>query len=177
MITLSENTKLIPIGHNDHQKLVDLVKRIYPPAYKHMWQNEDFSWYFDKFFSQENFENELSDKNSEYYFIYYDNKLCGIFKLINKKQRGDLFGLYIHRIYLGEEAQGKGVAQMIMLWAETKALNSSQKLIWLDAMDTQQQAIKFYQKLNYKQVGTRRLDFNRLHENYKGMIVYAKTIN
>ena len=51
------------------------------------------------------------------------------------------FNAAFTRIYLGKEAQGKGVAQKLFDWLENKAKDTGDNLVWLKAMDTQKQAL------------------------------------
>ena len=108
MINLSENVQLETVTINSHLNLVELIQRIYPPAYKHLWQNEDCSFYVDTFYNIANLKLELSNKNAEYYFIIYKNKPVGICRIqFNEPLNNLKNGTYIHRMYLGIEAQGK----------------------------------------------------------------------
>ncbi len=73
MIFISDSLKLQDIKIEDQPKLMTLLERIYQPAYKHLWINEDCSFYLNRFYSNENLELELSDPNAEYYFIIYNS--------------------------------------------------------------------------------------------------------
>lgn len=179
MINLSTNLQLEPITIAKHTRLVTLIKRIYPPAYKHLWKNEDCSFYINTFYTLENLTLELNDKNAEYYFVNYKAKSAGIVRIqynlpvINKTKTT---GLYINRIYLGEEAQGKGVAKQLIHWVEKRAHAKNTKTLWLKAMDTQQQAIKFYTKQGFIIDGKTSLDFELLHKPLRGMHIMTKDL-
>jgi diamine N-acetyltransferase len=180
MILISDTLQLKAIKIVDQPKLMALIQRIYPPAYKHLWKNEDCSFYFNKFFSLENLTKDLQDKNAEYYFVYYHSKLAGIIRFIYN----DLYldyknetATYLNRIYLGEEAQGKGVASQLLDWIEQKAKQKGNTLIWLKAMDTQRQALRFYEKKEYHYGSNTRLNFELLHPKLRGMHTMFKHLN
>ena len=180
MISISDFVHLQPITINDHLELVSLMKRIYPSAYKQMWKNEDCSFYFEHFYNLDNLRKELEETESEYYFIYYNANLVGILRVHYDKPmktKPGLSGCYLNRIYLGEEAQGKGIAKELMTWVEQKARLRGNKVIWLEAMDTQDQALKFYKKHGFKKSHKAYLDFAPLRDAYRGMEVFYKLLN
>ncbi|WP_055436539.1 GNAT family N-acetyltransferase [Lacinutrix algicola] len=177
MINLNKNVQLETVTIGSPINLVDLIQRIYPPAYKHLWKNEDCSFYFDTFYNLEHLQKELLEKNAEYYFVIYKNNPVGIFRIqFNEPLNNLKTGTYIHRIYLGVEAQGKGVAKTIFKWIKTRAKANNNTFLWLKAMDTQEQAVKFYTKNHFKITGKTSLDFDLLHKPLKGMLIMSKEI-
>ncbi|WP_052158182.1 GNAT family N-acetyltransferase [Lacinutrix jangbogonensis] len=177
MINLNENTQLDPVTLESHSKLIKLVKRVYPPAYKHLWKNEDSSFYINNFYNPLQLQKELLVKDAEYYFIIYKNEPVGILRILfNKPFNTIKKATYINRIYLGNEAQGKGVAKAIFEWIEMKALENKNNLLWLKAMNTQEQALKFYTKQHFKIKGKTSLDFELMHEELRGMIIMTKEL-
>ena len=94
----------------------------------------------------------------------------------NKPLNDNKSATYINRIYLGTEAQGKGVAKAIFNWIEIKAKTKNNKLLWLKAMDTKEQAITFYHKQGFKIVGKTSLDFQLIHANLRGMHIMTKEL-
>ena len=179
MINLSENIQLEAVTVNKHAKLVALIQRIYPPVYKHLWVSEDCDFYIHTFYNLENLKLELSDPNSEYYFVNYFSKTAGIVR-INYNQtlvkQPNTSGVYINRIYLGEEAQGKGVAKTVFNWIEERALKNNNKLLWLKVMDTQNQALNFYKKEGFKIYNTTALEFELIHKHLRGMLLMRKEL-
>ena len=90
--------------------------------------------------------------------------------------KSEMSGCYLHRIYLGEEAQGKGIANELMNWVEQKAKLKGNDLIWLEAMDTQEQALRFYKKQGFMNSHKAYLDFEPLLDHYRGMDVLYKSL-
>jgi len=179
MISISKNIKIQDIKIEDQPKLMTLLERIYQPAYKHLWINEDCSFYLNRFYSNENLELELSDPNAEYYFINYNSKLVGIFRFIYNTAFKDFpkkEATYLNRIYLGEEAQGKGVAQQLLNWTENRVKLKGNTTIWLKAMDSQKQALRFYEKQGYNYGTNAHLDFELIHPNLRGMYSMYKLL-
>lgn len=179
MISISEHIQLQPITIEDHAKLVALMEHIYPPAYKYMWTNEDCNFYFGHFYNLENLKKELVEVEAEYYFVHYKTHLVGILRMhFNKtlKSMPEKSACYLNRIYLSEEVQGKGIAQELLKWLEQKARLKGNELIWLEAMDSKDQALKFYHKLGFVKSHKTRLDFELLLDQFKGMLVLYKKV-
>ena len=179
MIAVSKNIKLQDIKIEDQPKLMTLLERIYKPAYKHLWINEDCRFYLNRFYSIENLELELSDPNAAYYFVIYKSKLTGILRFVFNTAFSGLpnnEATYLNRIYLGEEAQGKGVAQQLVNWTEDKVKQKGNTLIWLKAMDSQKQALRFYEKQGYIYGTKTQLDFELIHPNLRGMHALHKLL-
>ena len=179
MISISEHLQLQEICLNDQSKLLNLVTRIYTPVYKHLWKKNDCSWYLNKFYGYENLQKELSEKDSEYYFVVFKSQYVGILKIhFDKPLEGykRQSNVYLHRIFLGYEAQGKGVGKALFDWIEKKTKAKDRTSIWLKAMDTQQQALRFYTKLGYENVGKTILDFELIKKDFSGMVIFWKPL-
>jgi GNAT superfamily N-acetyltransferase len=180
MISISEDIQLQNIKIEDQGELMTLLSQIYPPAYKYLWVNEDCEFYLNKFYTVENLKLELSDQNAAYYFVYFKCQLVGIFRFVHSETFKDFpehLATFIHRIYLGEEVQGKGVARQLFYWVEQKAKEKGNSLIWLKAMDTKQQALRFYEKQNFKYGSKSQLDFELIHNDYRGMYSMYKLLS
>ena len=179
MTSLTSRIQLESITNNDQHELMTLMRQIYPPEYKHLWLEEDCSWYLENCFSKKNLEAELREKNAFYYFVFYDSKRVGILRFIYNKSLSGLDkknATFIHRIYLSRSAQGKGIAAQLFSWLAEQAKLKENTILWLQAMDTQIQALKFYEKEGYQVIDTFRLDFERIHPELRGMVIMKKSI-
>ena len=102
---------LKPITLAKHEVLLQLMQRIYPPAYKHLWINNDCNWYINSQYNLKQLTKELQDLNANYFFIKYDTKTIGILRLIHQKP---LRTTKLHRLYLDQAYQGLGLGQQLM---------------------------------------------------------------
>jgi GNAT superfamily N-acetyltransferase len=179
MVSISDYIKLQEIKIEDQPKLMELLESIYPPAYKHLWLNENCDFYLNKFYSIENLKLELSEPDAAYYFVGYNSNIVGIFRIVYNKGFSDFpknRSAYVNRIYLSEEAQGKGIAKQLFNWAENNAKRKGNSLIWLKAMDTQKQALRFYEKQGYTYGTKTSLDFELIHSSLRGMHTMYKLL-
>lgn len=180
MISVSNSIQLKAITIKEYSELLQLLKRIYPPAYKHLWLNEDCSFYFKKFYSKENLKLELSNPNAAYYFVFHNSNQVGIIRFVHDIPFEDLpkkKATYLNRIYLGEEAQGKGVAKELFNWIEKGVKQKGGNLIWLKVMDSQKQALRFYKKQGFRLGKPTSLDFELIHTHLRGMYTMYKPIS
>ncbi|WP_397362528.1 GNAT family N-acetyltransferase [Olleya sp. R77988] len=164
---------LKPVTINNHEALFKLMQRIYPPAYKQLWLNEDCSWYIHSQYNFEQLKKELQDTNAEYYFIMDAKKDIGILRLIHQKEKATT---KLHRLYLDQNYQGQGMGQKLMLIIEAFAKVNNSKSIWLEAMDTQIQALQFYKKQGFTIVQTYQLPFKLIHQKLRGIHKMTKQL-
>ncbi|RMB63510.1 GNAT family N-acetyltransferase [Dokdonia sinensis] len=184
--TISQNLYLTPLTTGDQPQLFKLMQRIYPSAYGHYWK-DDCSWYLESQYGKKNFEQELNSPGSEYYFVRSTKQardefrepaspagrsVIGIFKIIKNCPYPPLEednALKVHRVYLDPAIQGQGIGKSVMVFAEKYAQKTGHSLIWLDAMDTHEQAQAFYKSLGYERSKVQHLDFPLLHDQYRPM--------
>ena len=133
-----------------------------------------------------NLKKELDNAHSDYYFVNYDpssqfeaTSTIGIFKLIHNcvyKPLPQLKALKVHRIYLDANIQGKGIGKQLMLYAEDVGRVNNFDIIWLDAMDTHEQAQAFYHKLGYEKTQLQHLPFELLYDEHRPMWYMHKNL-
>ncbi len=170
-IQLSETLSLRTISSDNAVELKQLMHRIYPPAYEHLWEDDGY-WYVEETFSSENLEKELANPKASYYFVTYQQEIIGILRLIHDLTLSDLpekKATKLHRIYLDPKIHGKAIGKFLMEWVTQQAVNNGSEILWLEAMDTQEQALQFYKKLGYITSNDFRLTFELLHSNLRGM--------
>ena len=175
-ISINSDLSLTAIEHQDQQILLSLMQKIYLDAYPHLWM-DDGSFYFNTFYSQENLKNELSDKNAHYFFVYFKKEQIGIFRyVLNCNYKNDQTkSVKLHRIYLDQSVHGKGIGSRLIEWLE-KEIRSDYDCLWLESMDTQENAINFYKKLSFEIVGATSLTFDLVNPGFQGMHIMAKSL-
>ncbi len=81
----------------------------------------------------------------------------------------------LHRIYLHQKTQGKGIGKKLLSWLDQKSKEKDYKIIWLDAMDFQPQAFEFYKKLGYKYHSHYFLPYELMHKELRKISQIYKT--
>ena len=171
MIPISSHLSLQPIKTTDCELLFSLMKEIYPSAYSHFWK-DDGNWYVNSQYSKEHILKELSEEKSDYYFVLFNNKIIGNFRIIwdekleglsNEKQ------VKLHRVYLHQKTQGNGIGKKLLSWFLEKAKKKNYEIVWLDAMNEQPQAFKFYKNLGFQYHSHTFLSFDKMYDEVRKM--------
>ncbi|REG88610.1 GNAT family N-acetyltransferase [Algoriphagus antarcticus] len=178
MIKLTEAISIQKLTAKDQPELIELMREIYTPSYKHIWSDSG-EWYLEQMYNPETFQKDLDDPKSHYYFVLYDSWKIGILKY-SYPESPELVdfpnSLKLHRIYIGKEYQGKGIAAKLMKMIESKARERSLTYIWLEVMDTQLQAQRFYRKMGFEWLFTYHLDYKKLLPKYRGIQILRKSL-
>ncbi|PCH77818.1 MAG: hypothetical protein COB98_02260, partial [Flavobacteriaceae bacterium] len=171
MIQVSENISLHTITVSDQPKLMDLMQQIYPDSYAHLWEDKG-DWYLENQYNLDRLKEELQEENAYYFFVKYQGATIGIIRFIHQAVFTDckhITGTKLHRIYLNPIMQGIGVGQELMDWLSVEVKAKGGVMVWLEAMDSQTQALLFYKKNNFQFSSDFSLDFERVIPKYSGM--------
>jgi ribosomal protein S18 acetylase RimI-like enzyme len=64
---------------------------------------------------------------------------------------------------------GLGIGQLLIDWTIERSKAHQSSLLWLEAMDTQIQSLKFYQKNHFQISGSFNLEVPNIIDTWKGM--------
>ena len=178
MTILSEDLSLQKLTSADQPELIELMREIYIPSYKHIWSDSG-EWYLQQMYNPETFKKDLDDPKSHYYFVLSEGWKIGILKY-SYPESPELVdfpnSLKLHRIYISKEYQGKGIAAQLMKRVESIARERNLNYIWLEVMDTQLQAQLFYRKMGFEWLFTYHLDYKKLLPKYRGIQILRKSL-
>lgn len=168
---------------SDSVTLSKLAIAIYQENYLYLWHDGGADWYMHEFaYSENKIREELSNQNNAYYILQENAEPIGYLKLV---LAGKIVGyepsdsLEIERIYLLNKMKGRGLGKRLMDHALDIARSMNKKILFLKAMDSSKEAIKFYQKMGYEISDTFSLPmptFSLMKEEYRGMVVLIKNI-
>ena len=157
-----------------------LCLEIYPQYYLHLWHDHGV-WYQRMRYNAEVLARELADPQSEFYWIKKESLHVGYLK-INLDAQPDQgtycaenSGLEIERLYLLSAYAGMGLGQLAMTWAEVRARQLEQPYVFLYTMDSSD-ARWFYEKSGYEIRGEKRLEFEKMKPEYRGMYLMIKQL-
>lgn len=176
-LKLSEEVSIRKIQFKDYEDLFNLMSRIYPPAYQYLW-TDDCSWYLTHIYSREAVLNDINDEGL-FYFVIINGVKEGILKIQTNTAYPDQpkkKATRLHRIYLSEETQGKGVSKLLMQFVLNIAMKNNSEILWLDCMDSKHQALKYYLKNGFKKGTLNQLDFELLIDESRGIYYMWKEI-
>lgn len=95
---------------------------------------EDMENYLATSFDEAKFRRELSDSNTDFFFVYSGEELAGYIKLNEAPSQSDVndkTSLEIKRIYILLKYQGEGLGALLMDKAISTARERGKEYIWL----------------------------------------------
>lgn len=108
--------------------------------------------YLEKAFNTDQLRSELSNPESFFYFVKEEDKTLGYLKLNTKTAQTDQVldsSLEIERIYLTQEAQGKGIGKLLMDFSIAEAKRRNLLCLWLGVWEKNEKAIAFYKSYGF----------------------------
>lgn len=169
---LSPSLSLVPVTEENAAKILPLMQACYPPVYAHLWEDGG-KWYLNETYREEAVLKDLAEADAPYWMVHWEGSPVGILRWnlhLSCVDYPEEAGLKLHRIYLHPRTHGQGIGRQLLALTDAEARRLGKALVWLEAMDTQQAAQGFYEKMGYQVTGTLRLSFERMHEHYRGMI-------
>ena len=141
----------------DFEVLRELSIKTYYETFAHLNTEEDMEAYLEEAFNVEKLTKEFNNTDSEFFFLYCDNKIAGYLKLNEAPSQSDIndsASLEIERIYVDGEFQGMGLGQFLMEQAISKAVKKKKEFVWLGVWEKNEKAIRFYKKNGFYEIGT-----------------------
>lgn len=138
--------KIIKTKEHDLEMLLDIQKKSFNDLlskYKDYKTNpaaENISQIQDRF----------EQLNSNYYFIYIDQKIVGMLRYVLDDKKKQVF---ISPICILPEYQKQGIAKYCML--EIENINNEYRIFKIATILQEKYLCRFYEKLGYKEVGDR----------------------
>ncbi len=113
----------------------------------------------DREFSNERLVSDLADKNTKYYFINHDEKPVGFIKIRSSiSNLGPESCIELEKINVLREHKGMGIGKLALRDVFKKVTDDGKKNLFLSVIDTNKNAITFYEKLGFKFHSTTTLD-------------------
>ena len=187
-----KNIEIKPVTLDDVEQLSSIAIQAYLDHYTPIWKDNG-AWYVEKVYNIPQLLSEILEENVAYFHVFQDNICVGFIKLkknypLSIGSSGLPFGsgagssialnnaLYIERIYFIKEAAGKGLGSFCFNFIYEMAKTLGRTNVWLMAMDTRRDAIRFYEKQGFDICGTWALDFDMMKPDCWGMVIMKKAI-
>ncbi|MBB6632844.1 GNAT family N-acetyltransferase [Cohnella thailandensis] len=140
----------------DLSVLQDVSIETYRETFEPHNSAENMKAYLDKAFHIGQLQKELSNPNSEFYFIEMDSEVAGYLKINADEAQSEPMGrdsLEVERIYIRNKFQKKGLGQHLIDKAIGIARDRGKKKVWLGVWENNGNAIAFYRKNGFEQTG------------------------
>ena len=141
---------------DDLHELRDLSISTFYETFAPMNTPEDMENYLATSFDEAKFRRELSDSNTEFFFVYSGEELAGYMKLNEAPSQSDVndkASLEIERIYVLSKYQGEGLGALLMDKAISTARERDKEYIWLGVWEKNEKALAFYKKHGFHKIG------------------------
>lgn len=154
------------------------MTKIYPSTYAYLWQDGG-TWYLDHIYNIEAVKADIGESDGQLSFVVLHDTIVGILKVQWKlpyPDRPEKRSCRLHRLYLAPEVHGTGLASTLMDYVEWRAVDEGAELLWLDCMDSEPRALRFYEKHGFEKGRLYHLDFLRMHDRYRGIFLMHKDL-
>ena len=165
------NYEIMKASLEDSKRLSALCKSIYIEHYLHLWLEGGKDWYLEKSYAEQVIYNEIMHPNSDYFILSINSLPVGYLK-VNYDYSEKSSALEVERIYFHQSYKGHGLGRKLMEFAFELAQKQGKESVVLKAMDSSKDAIGFYHKIGFQQIGTLILhDFELMKPEYRGMVI------
>lgn len=146
--------------------------------YNH-WNDGGLEWFLNREFSHERLLSDLTDKTIEYYFIVHKEKQVGFIKIKNNFAANfhEENAIELEKIYVIPACKGLGIGKLALNDIIKKMEERRKKRLFLCVIDTNINAIAFYEKIGFKFHSKTTLDLPYFKEELKGMHRMVKNLN
>lgn len=148
------NTKKCSL--EDLHKLQELSHETFNETFKDQNSPENMQAYLERAFNEEKLEKELSNPDSQFYFVLFHNEAAGYLKVNVNDAQTEKMGresLEIERIYVKSQFQKHGLGKVLLNKAVEIAKEHDKKKVWLGVWEMNEKAIAFYHKLGFVKTG------------------------
>lgn len=149
------STSLRICTEDDLDELRELSVNTFSETFALMNTPENMKKYLENSFDADKFRRELSDKNTEFNFLYHNDKLAGYLKLNESPSQTDIndkTSLEIERIYVLKEFQNHGLGACLMEKAISTAQERGKEYIWLGVWEKNEKALGFYKRHGFYKI-------------------------
>lgn len=164
------------LSAEDADCISQLMHRIYPPVYQHIWKDGG-GFYLNKLFTPEPLAEELSRPEEPSWRVVFEKETIGVLKLnlhapLPSAENDN--AIKLHRLYLDPTLHSRGIGKRLLTFVERVGRGLEKDILWLEAMDTQTQALNFYEKNGFKPCGHFTLDYPQVRTELRGMVRMKK---
>ncbi|SEO25555.1 Ribosomal protein S18 acetylase RimI [Flavobacterium sp. CF108] len=144
-----EDIHINEITLDDIDQLQKIGRQTFQETFSEHNSEENMLTYLDEKFSKEKLTEELTNKNSQFYFAVLGNNTIGYLKINfgeSQTELQDEKSLEIERIYVSKEFHGKKVGQLLYEKAIQIAKEKNADYVWLGVWEENHRALSFYKK-------------------------------
>ena len=178
MIFLETMFEIKRLTIEDAETLAKVATELYLEHFSYLWQDEG-SNYVANSFDLRIVKSELENREILYFGVFFGADIIGFLKLCPENSLpmfANQNAFEIERVYLKRESQGKGIGKKLMDFSIEIAQEMDKEVVWLKAVDSNENAIRFYENLGFTKCGTSIIELPNIKNELRGIIVMQKNI-
>lgn len=145
---------------------------VYSQNFSEHWDEGGLEQYINEVFGAATLEMELADKNIRYYMAFISREPVAFMKInlfSNLPELDMEKGIELDKIYILPKLKGMKIGKRLLDAAFDIAISQKKEIFWLSVIDTNREAISFYEKAGFKFHSKTKLDYPKFKEDLKGM--------
>ena len=142
---------------SDLSDLKKVAVATFSETYKAKNTPENFKQYIYRAFNEKQLLSEIQNLKSHFYLVMNDDQIIGYLKLNEPAVQTDRYlegTLEIERIYVTKSFHGQGIGRLLIEKSVDVAKMLGLKILWLGVWEENPDAIAFYEKMGFVEVGT-----------------------
>ncbi|MCR6111417.1 GNAT family N-acetyltransferase [Bacillus sp. A301a_S52] len=142
---------------DDLRLLQEISTETFYDTFKDQNSPENMKAYLERAFNLKQLEKELFNISSVFFFAYVNNEVTGYLKVNTNDAQSEDMGeeaLEIERIYVKNSFHNRGIGNYLLKKTMEIALARNKKKIWLGVWEKNKNAIAFYKRKGFVQIGT-----------------------
>ena len=151
------NTEIKVCKVDDVHKLQEISIETFTDTFQKHNKPEHLNAYLERAYNLPRLEQELKNSCSQFYFIHLNDEVAGYLKVnigdAQTEEMGDE-AFEVQRIYVRKDFQKGGLGKQLMEKAIELAKEQNKKTIWLGVWEKNENALAFYERMGFVQVGT-----------------------
>jgi ribosomal protein S18 acetylase RimI-like enzyme len=169
---MAPDIEIQQIRLSDLETLHKACCEIYTQNFSEHWNEDGLEQYINKVFGIDTLDIELADKNIQYYMAFIKQEPVAFMKinLFSNLPGLDMEkGIELDKIYILPQFKGMKIGKRLLEVAFNIAGSAKKEIFWLSVIDTNREAISFYEKAGFKFHSKTKLSYPKFKEELKGM--------
>lgn len=148
-------SEIVPVDASMVAQLQAISVRTFTETFAPFNSEADIEKHNEARYNQPQLLEELTQVDSDFFFIYYEQNLAGYLKLNRKKAQSEPMSadyLEVERIYILEHFKRLGLGKALMDYAFDYARTAQLKKLWLGVWEHNKRALAFYASMGYQPI-------------------------
>ncbi len=141
----------------DAESISFLGKKTFDQSFGHLFSDRnDLIDYFEETFSLEKIKNSIQKAHNVYWLVLENEIPIGYAKLQLKSPSGFITSdkvCKLQKIYILNDKLSSGIGSKLQQYIFDKAIEEGNEYLWLSVLKSNQKAISFYERNDYKIIG------------------------